>query len=62
MDKNVKSKNAMWEYLTILYHGKNNFAEVSKNWARYRSENNFVRPSKYYVKRSSIMLQKVLTF
>jgi len=23
-------------------HGKNDFAEVSKNLARYRSENNFV--------------------
>jgi len=25
-------------------HGKNDFAEISKNLARYRSENNFVRP------------------
>jgi len=27
-------------------HGKNGFAEVSENLARYRSENNFVGPSK----------------
>jgi len=29
----------------VLY-GKNDFAEVSKNLARHRSENNFVGPSK----------------
>jgi len=50
-----------------LIHGKNAFAEVSKNLARYKSENNFTRLSKYnnYVERLSvlmIMLQKVLTF
>jgi len=27
-------------------HGKNSFVEVSKNLARYRSENNFVELSK----------------
>jgi len=27
-------------------HGKNDFAEVSKNSARYVSKNNFVEPSK----------------
>jgi len=27
-------------------HRKNGFAEESKNFARYRSENNFVGPSK----------------
>jgi len=27
-------------------HGNNGFAEESKNLARYRSENNFVGPSK----------------
>jgi len=36
--------------LLIFYwlniHGKNNFAEASKNLDRYRSENNFVDPSK----------------
>jgi len=32
-------------YLSSLY-GKNDFAEVSKNLARYRSENNFVELSK----------------
>jgi len=26
----------------IIVHGKNSFAEVSKNLARYRCENNFV--------------------
>jgi len=29
-----------------VVHGKNSFAEVSKNLARYRFENNFVRPLK----------------
>jgi len=32
--------------LIISINGKNNFAEVSKNLAKYRSENNFVGPSK----------------
>jgi len=27
-----------------IIHGKNDFAEVFKNLARYRSENNFVGP------------------
>jgi len=31
--------------LSIL-QGKNNFAEVSKNFNRHNSENNFVEPSK----------------
>jgi len=35
-------------------NGKNGFAEISKNLARYRSENNFVRSSKIDVKRLSI--------
>ena len=30
----------------IESYGKNNFAEISKNLTRYRSENNFVEPSK----------------
>jgi len=29
-----------------LIQGKNDFAEISKNLARYRSENNFVKLSK----------------
>jgi len=33
-------------FLTLTLHGKNGFAEVSKNVIRYRSENNFVRLSK----------------
>jgi len=32
--------------LNFFAHGKNDFAEVSKNLARYRSENNFVGLSK----------------
>jgi len=31
-----------FHYLLDYYHGKNDFAEESKNLARYRSENNFV--------------------
>jgi len=27
-------------------HGKNNFAEISKNLTKYKSKNNFVGPSK----------------
>jgi len=30
----------------LYKHRKNDFAEVSKNLARYRSKNNFVRSSK----------------
>jgi len=30
------------KYVHILIHGKNNFAEIFKNLARYRSENNFL--------------------
>jgi len=29
--------------ICVKLHGKNGFAEVSKNLARYRSENNFYR-------------------
>jgi len=29
-----------------MLHGKNDCIEISKNLARYRSENNFVEPSK----------------
>jgi len=29
-----------------ISHGKNNFSEISKNLARYKSENNFVGSSK----------------
>jgi len=36
-------------------HGKNNFAEVSKNLGGYRSENNFVRTNKIIVGSLSIM-------
>lgn len=42
------------EYLSMLSeisnccikHGKNDFVQVSKNFVKYRSENNFVRPLK----------------
>jgi len=30
----------------VKLHGENDFAKTSKNLARYRSENNFVRLSK----------------
>jgi len=30
----------------LPFHGKNDFAEVSKNSATYGSKNNFVEPSK----------------
>ena len=30
----------------LIMHGKNDFVQVSKNLARYRSENNFVGPLK----------------
>jgi len=40
-DKTVKSFNILEISLNVL-HGKNSFAEVSKNLARYNSENNFV--------------------
>jgi len=36
---------------TERMHGKNDFAEISKNLARYRSENNFVRSSKYLCRK-----------
>jgi len=41
----------------MLLHGKNNFAEVSKNLVRYRSENKSVKLSNYYnyVANSSMM-------
>jgi len=31
-----------------MIHGKNSFAEISKNLIRYRSKNNFVRPQNDY--------------
>jgi len=34
------------EFYTVHSSGKNSFAEVSKNLARYRFEYNFVWPSK----------------
>jgi len=36
-------------YIYIFFfkeRGKNDFAGISKNLARYKSENNFIRPSK----------------
>jgi len=39
-----KSQSA--EAPKIYTNGKNGFAEVSKNLARYKSEDNFVGPSK----------------
>jgi len=44
-DKTVKSFNILETNLNVL-HGKNSFAEVSKNLARYNFENNFVELSK----------------
>jgi len=32
--------------ITFSLHGKNDFAEVSKNLTGYKSKNNFVGPSK----------------
>jgi len=39
-------KNSYWTQLNTKIHGKNDFAEISKNSAIYRSENNFVASSK----------------
>ena len=36
----------MERIVLLKYHGENDFVEVFKNLARYRSENNFVGPSK----------------
>jgi len=36
-------------YITVIFNNfnrKDGFAEVSKNLAKYRSESNFVKPSK----------------
>jgi len=33
-----------------LFHGENDFAKVSKSLARYRSDNNFVKSSKFLSK------------
>jgi len=41
----------------LLIHGKNSFAKVSKNLARYRPENNFVRNQNNYVERSRWLLE-----
>jgi len=30
------------QYTYILSHGRNNFAEISKNLIMYRSDNNFI--------------------
>jgi len=35
------------ERLRDFIHGENDFAEKFKNIAKYRSENNFVNPSKF---------------
>jgi len=32
-------------------HEKNDFSEISKNVGRYRSENNFIGPSKYLYRK-----------
>jgi len=48
-NKNRKfQRSTLWSSETILIfvHEKNGFAEISKNLVRYRSENNFVGPSK----------------
>jgi len=41
LKKEESCKNLMSNYKVL--HGENSFAEVSKNLAGYRSENNFVR-------------------
>jgi len=42
-------------------HENNGFADVSKNLARYRSENNFVKQNNYAYTLMT-MVQKILTF
>jgi len=42
-------------------HENNGFADVSKNLARYRSENNFVKQNNYTYTLMT-MPQKILTF
>jgi len=44
------------ESISKFVHGKNGFAKVSKNLARYSSENNFVGPSNY-IEALKTMLQ-----
>jgi len=54
--KNKTTADKMWHIIKwvctyrkktfIVLHGKNDFVKVSKNLARYGSENNFVGPSK----------------
>jgi len=42
-----KSKREWTTCFNECKHGKNGFAEIPKNLARYRFNNNFVGPSKY---------------
>jgi len=44
LDPNLSNQIVKYELVDI--HGKNGFAEVSKNLARYRFENNFIELSK----------------
>jgi len=39
-------------------HGKNGFAGIFKNLASYRSENNFVGPSKWLCKTLKLLVSK----
>jgi len=41
----------------LIVHGKNDFAAVSKNLVRYRSENNFIRSLNIYVSSSCWLLK-----
>jgi len=47
--------------LIFRLHGKNDFAEVSKNLRRYRSENNFVWLSKLFRRTLKHNEQKIWT-
>jgi len=42
-------------YVCMCVHGRNNFAEVSKNLDRHRYENNFVGSSKQLCRKLSMM-------
>jgi len=42
----------------IDVHGKNDFAERFKNFAGYRSENNFVGPSNNFIETLKIISKK----
>jgi len=39
------------------YHGKNGFTKISKNLARYKSENNFVGQNDYIAYSSWLLIK-----